>query len=508
MRHATIRTGLVAVAAAGLVTASGAVALVGAQEAYDSGGAQEEVRTATPGLGGYAIEGEAAPLAVRVFEPVSPSASFTDPGDPHAEANEAFSRANLSTGPDARALASSVWPGTLLGDGFGTITGEILGDPQDYPAEADARYPGGPETATGPSQGQLMRASAKGLDVVAQARSSESPSPNAVSYGSARSRAETTVVEDVAINRVDSAVSDVRLLEGLVSIDSVRTTLEARSDAATGATGGITEVTGLTIMGTGYTVDQGGLRPVEEESGGETLLDVPSTLPGAEELREQAGIEVRLVGHEETVDGAIAERAAGGLEIVVDSNKLRAVVDTLPLEEAISGLPEDLRSELAPVLRLSPRIVYVIAAGKVRAAASLPPEFDVSLGGSLGDTGSASGDTGPPAGTAGDAPTASGEMGSGSIPGGSSPDSVTAAPGGQTPAADVAPPAEPGSEPATLQAGGGLPETPGGLGGTVVLLGLAGAAAGSAGLRGLAAGLLGAGSDCSTGQPVGTPTWS
>jgi hypothetical protein len=334
-----------------------------------------QVRTDPGSVAGYTIVGTGAPMTMLLYEPVIPAP--VDPGEPHLEASESYTRVSLSTGPTARALASSFWPGPLFGDGMETITEDQFG----YPIKADARYPQGPETDEQelPGVGAGMRGSALGLDVVAESTSKRSPSEEAAGFGNVASLSTATVEDGIAHTSVLSTASDVRLLGGIISIGSVRTTLEATSDGAAGHAAGATEVSGLTIAGSGFTVDEEGPRPVEDDSPGQGSLAVPRALPGAEELREALGIEVELLPHADAGEGADVSRSAGGLRITVDTNVMHAALNQLPLFELVDALPDEMATELYPLLDLSPKIVYILGRASVRAAATEPLDLDLGL---------------------------------------------------------------------------------------------------------------------------------
>ena len=115
-----------------VLMAAGGAALLAASPVL----AQAEVRTQTE-LFGYDLEAHASPVSVRFFEDFIPIP--TDPGEPQFEITGSYTGAKLGTGPNGRAVASSIWPGAAVGDGFGTLAGD---ESQTYPVRAAARYPG------------------------------------------------------------------------------------------------------------------------------------------------------------------------------------------------------------------------------------------------------------------------------------------------------------------------------------------------------------------------------
>jgi hypothetical protein len=333
-------------------------------------GAAEDDATRTEGLGGYSSAASAAPASILFYEPVFPIP--VDPGQPSAEGTLSYTSSQLETGPSSRAVASSTWPGPAVGDGFATI----CDCDQEWFVKAEARDPGGKEEAAQevPELHSGMQASAKGLDAVAKAGSGESPNPEGMAFGSVRSRSESTVEKGAVVTRTLSSAKDVAIGGGVITIESVTTTMEATSNGKKAVSDGTTKVNGLVIAGQGYTIDENGLQPVAEEKPEESVLPLPQPkeAPGAEELRKELGIEVELAQHKQSKAGpADVSRTAGGLRISIKTAVLK---DRLPLYESV---PEDLAGQLAPLLVLAPQIDYVFGRGAVRAAANPPLTIDL-----------------------------------------------------------------------------------------------------------------------------------
>lgn len=460
----------------------------------------EDIRVRAEGVQGYSLASDAAPASVEFFASFIPIP--TDPGEPQFQITESHTQARVDVGPTSRGLASSVWPGPAVGDGFHTV----CACDESYPIKADARYPGetNRSSQTLPSGGG-MTAAALGIDAFATAESATSPGPELMDFGNVASASETHVLDGRSVATVDASASDLSLLAGLITIDSVRTTLESVSDTETATTSGTTEVNGLAILGQGYTVDQDGLHPVEQDEGGdgedeggdgeneggeeeeggdlgEVTGDVTDAVPdavavlrdvlGSEELRDEFGISAKVVDHEEEISGSNGRRHAQGLRIIVETAPLRSALEPLPLNEVVEQVPDDdVKAELFFLLGLSPRIDFVFAEGTVTAAATPPI--------SVGSPAPSATSTDAPAGTS--TGSATGDTGSVSGGGVAAPPST-----GQGQAPAVAPPSTATQPPQELvQAGAQLPELWDGVPPALLMLALGLTLGGGYGLLGL-----------------------
>lgn len=404
-----------------LIAASAALGIVAAPVATG-----EAIRTDTT-LGGFSISANAAPIKILVDDPSNPLPRPEDGAI--VEANPAYTQADLATGPAGRGIASSLWPGNLLGEGIPTASNNQL---DQYPVKAESRYPDKPYTATGSldlrgnhiasDQGALMTSSALGLDVAATAKFNPTDVPGAAEIGGLFSHSTATVTAaNVAIGHSISKVSDVALLGGLIRVGSVSTVIDTTSDGKKPTSSGTTVVSGLVVGTTGFVVDDKGARPVG--------LPIPGSGPlpsGQLDPLKQAGITIDGIAQTSSKDAESASRSARGLRITIDTTIFRNALNTLtpgPVTSALytlfNQLPQSCPGGIpVPVgcgvqgfayysLSATPKLTYILGGGESTTSAILPITFDfgppVDLGnngpglGTGGQTGAVGGSVAPPA---------------------------------------------------------------------------------------------------------------
>ena len=322
-------------------------------------------------LGGFSIKMQAAPFRVLLDDPTL--AIPHPPGTPVLEADPAYTAATLETGPTARGLASSLWPGALFGDGIGTVTN---GGIPSYPLKADSRYPDKPYTAQDQGGGAFMSSQALGLDVKAMARFNPGDAPGAIDIGGAKSVSTATVKDGVAVGTAVSQLSDVDLMGGIIHIGSVSTSVTVKGDGKKATSTGVSTVTGLTVAGMGFAVDDTGVHPVGVPAPGS------GPLPGnALDPLKALGITISGLSQSHTQDVNTATRDASGLTITVDTVVLRGVLNQLPqpIWDALYGivqqLPKDQQGNFYYLLQATPKITFLLGDGGGTASASLPLSF-------------------------------------------------------------------------------------------------------------------------------------
>jgi hypothetical protein len=328
----------------------------------------ETVRLSTQ-LGGFSVNVEGAPFKALVDDPKAavprPTGTAVVEGDPN------FTLASTTTGPNTRAVGSTVWPGNLFGEGLAQVGPGL----PSYPLKAEARYPDTPYAQDGQFDGgQLSHATALGLDAFATASGAPKSIPGQVSLGDASSTSTTTVTDkNIALGTVVASVTNVDLV-GVIHIGSVKTELNVQSNGTKGTSSGHTTVSGVTVAGQGYTVDETGAHAGGQGGG---LPPVANPDPLA-----LLGITFSGVTQKATTTGATAARQATGLIITIDTLALKTAlapalgpVKTI-YSSIISNLPPDQQGNFYYLINATPKLSFVLGSASASSAAVLPLSFD------------------------------------------------------------------------------------------------------------------------------------
>lgn len=463
-------------------------------------------------LGGYQGFAVADAIHIEVIDPVIPL-----PSDPQVDVGIGYTKAQVDTGPVTRATASYLWPGDVLGDGFGQLTG---GSGQ-YPIQVDSKYPattGAPAknaalisdgngmwTSTngdvtkahttglgiaGPNT-DLLSNIGKGLGQILGQKSNPPLTPQLpvkvsktlagiVTLENVKSESSAVVGAKTFTTSAHAAASNIDLLGGLISIQGFDMTAQSVSDGKKAVNTGHATIGGIGIAKNVISLSDGGLNIAK---GHVKLPALPDLLVNS---LKQIGISIETTVAKPTVSGASGTFGAQGLVITIDTAPLRSALNA-PfgiLSQIINMLPSNnLTDQLSSLIHLAPK--FVITIGDVKTSASASPQY---VGPPIppGNTGGTPG--GPVAGGG-----STGNSGGGVIGGGSIPPSTT--PGT---------PNQPGTQPSVTPAAYNFP----GLGSIprmVIIGALLLAAVGAWLFRAMGGFLFGVGRTCAYGLSTGVP---
>lgn len=306
----------------------------------------------------------------------------------------------------------------------------------------------------------------------------------------------TRGVDDDGIERVKavsrSAVGEVSLLGGIITLDGIVSTARTTSDGDKAVVKGVTDYGTLTIAGQKFRYGSDGF-----EAAG-TPQDLPGLPADPNQALEALGVQLLLPQPTEEREGDKGTVAVGGLQVVIDTTVLRTqlVNGGLPIDaiaEAISGLPlpeeaGQLKSLLGAALNLSPK--FVITLGNASAVVDTSPEIEIPEF----NPGDADNDPESPVDTGSGAGTSGGDLGGGDLP-----VSDPAPAGGGEPAIG-----ETGTLTDAGPVGAGLPELFS-IPGALFFGGILGATVLGSYLRKLGLLALGGGANCAHGLESGLP---
>ncbi len=298
-----------------------------------------------------------------------------------------------------------------------------------------------------------------------------------------------TASDDAAVTSIArSALGEVRLLGGLITLEGVNSVSRSTTDGKQGATTDQARIGGVTVAGQTFALGPAGA----EAAGQQTPLPaLPPELTGA---LAQLGVTITLPPAVRTQDGDKATNAVAGLRVEIDAKALKRQLAALPVGQLVDAFPADppeLKGLLQAVTGLASKVVVTLGTASTEVdtvkGIALPPvdepaDGDEESGGTPTDgAGSGGGGGGGGAAPAGSVPSASGP----------------AASGGNAPAAT-------GDLPAAQLTGSGLPPLYS-LPGALLVAGIALAAVGGSWLRRAGVIALGGAGACPHGLDSGLP---
>lgn len=419
--------------------------------------------SADTSLGGYEGSATATVLHVEVYEPTIPI-----PASPQLDGSIAYSRSTVESGPTSRALASYLWPGSVLGDGFDQL---VQQPGAKYPLQVNSRYPATsdapPKNTAQLTAGNGMTTSSDGVNTSAAVTllglsggdtnliggvgtglgqlAGKTSSPTAppvplpvsqvlaalVTSKNITSTGGVVIGDKTVTATAHAAATNLGLLGGLISIEGVDVKSQVVSDGARATVTGGSTIGAVKVLGQRIAIDDKGLN-----------LGLPVLSQTVTNLLKTLGISLATIPVTRTVAGAAGEMDSQVLQITIDTKPLKAILDNV-LNPLLALFPQGARTQLAPLLGLGPKIVLTV--GDADASASASPAYDPGAltggggGGGADGGGSAAGSAGG-GGTGGMAGAGGGSTGGTTGGGGAAAADTGAAapittPGGMQPAA-------------------------------------------------------------------------
>ncbi len=279
-----------------------------------------------------------------------------------------------------------------------------------------------------------------------------------------------------------SALSDIELLGGVITVSGVHARSTSVSDGAKGDPGGQAGYGSLAIAGQEFSIGPDGVE------GGDQSQKIPGLPDEPEQALKQLGVTIIVPEPTFERDGDKAVSSIAALVVEIDTHQLRSMLDAIPFDEIVNQVPNEtgqLKSLLGAAVHLSPK--FVITLGDARTVVDTVQGIEIPT------------TTPPPPASGGEGNGGGGAAGGGGTGGAGAPGVPTATgPGSSTPASadgdltDAAP------------MGSGLPPL-NSIPGALTFGGIALAAAAGTWLRKIGAIALGGAGACPHGLDSGLP---
>lgn len=401
-RH-TVRRPFLLLAATAALLGLGGVAGVQAQDAAPTGEAL---------FGSYDLEARGLGVQTRYeIEGLLPG------GAPVLDLTLPETLARFSSGPTGYGLASLAYPGGIIVN-LPSLVEQSGQDPSsipNYPVKAEAFFPAGPIDAHSQAIGdQQVHTTALGVDALGTFPGIDAEP--VITVQSVVSASRSAIEDGKAVSRTRVVLSGVKVLGGVITIDSLVTDLVAAHDGTAGSAAGGTNATGVHFLGLAASLTGDGL--VLEEAppaagpgaplGGvlNPILDplspltgpvqdllkdvVQQAVPSLDGVLAGAGIDLGLLGGGvvETESGSSAFRSSGLSLTMSYKGK-----EQTQLGELIQSIPPELRPNVGPlpnpIAFLTENHITGLTLGYGTVSALASPPFDTSdLGGDVSLDGS------------------------------------------------------------------------------------------------------------------------
>lgn len=225
-------------------------------------------------------------------------------------------QSQLQSGPVGYGLSTVAWPGPLAANG-GTLL--LVVQPSTPPAVAnEANYPLRAESRTGQNPPESHNSDVAGTDLTTTA-TNDAVTADAVinkaagipgTFGPTTAHSGTKTGDDGGLAEATSFVQDINIGDGVIKIESVRSSATARTDGSTATGDAKTVVNGMTIGGQPAYIDQDGVRIGTQ---GQPANAVVNQI--AQQALSSSGFKIAVSTPQKEINGAAATVTAGTLVI-------------------------------------------------------------------------------------------------------------------------------------------------------------------------------------------------
>jgi hypothetical protein len=365
-----------------------------------------------PAYSGFVTVSRATPVHIEFYEPTIPI-----PASPQAELSFGYSTVEADSST-SRARASYLWPGDAVGEGYKTIieslgfppqvSGPLAGD--GYPVQVNADSSAQPTDNDEPFPGMVMRARAAGDRGAAQNgystdcqveegqpkkdKGGDTPTPPSfpglptpisptsgqqkgtlarakadssckipaelaalVDFGGYISTSDFTDTGSVVTATSRTALTDVELLGGVITVSEVHTGALSLSNGKQGTPRGRSGYGTLAIAGQEFTVGPDG---VDTPGHAQRIPGLPGEPAKA---LKSLGVTITAPEPKSRAHGAQATTDVAGLVVTIDSAKLRHKLDVIPFEDLVNAVPDEageLKKVLGAAVYLAPKFVITL----------------------------------------------------------------------------------------------------------------------------------------------------
>lgn len=328
------------------------------------------------------------------------------PGDtPILDFGSPETLARFGDGPSGYGLASMAYPGGIPTsmDALVTQSGGDGSQIPPYPIKAEAFYPAGPTEDDTSQAGLTQKVVSSDRGVQSTGSFPAIAGSPLVTVGSIQSASRSAIEGSLGVSRSRVSLSDLSILGGVITIDSLVTDLVAVHSGGVGSTAGGTTASGVRFLGLDASLTEKGLvlKPAPSPEGPAAPLGSPlgaaagplgsitgplqgalsgvldQAVPQVNTLLAQAGITLAILDpHDQQVSSGAATRLTSGLSLTFSykGREQQAMVDL------INAIPAQLKPAIGPIPNpitfLAENHIYALSLAPATVSALAAPPFD------------------------------------------------------------------------------------------------------------------------------------